>query len=67
MVKSRPVELQAWHIRDETCFTALAEPVKAPSRHPFAEHWGDGTTSSSEGQRFKAGSKAESTGHINPR
>jgi hypothetical protein len=36
-------------------------------RHPFAEHWGDGTTSSSDGQNFRTGSKAESTGHINPK
>jgi hypothetical protein len=35
--------------------------------HPFAEHWGDGTTSSSDGQNFRTGSKAESTGHINPK
>jgi TnpA family transposase len=59
--------LQAWHIRDETYSTALAELVNTQFRHPFAEHWGDGTTSSSDGQRFKTGSKAESTGHINPK
>lgn len=59
--------LQAWHIRDETYSTALAELVNAQLRHPFAEHWGDGTTSSSDGQNFRTGSKAESTGHINPK
>ncbi len=59
--------LQAWHIRDETYSKALAELVNAQSRHPFAAHWGDGTTSSSDGQRFKVGGKAESTGHINPK
>lgn len=59
--------LQAWHIRDETYAAALAELVNAQSRQSFAEHWGDGTTSSSDGQRFKAGGKAESTGHINPK
>jgi TnpA family transposase len=59
--------LQAWHIRDETYAAALAELVNAQSRQTFAEHWGDGTTSSSDGQRFRAGGKAESTGHINPR
>lgn len=59
--------LQAWHIRDETYSTALAELVNAQFQHPFAALWGDGTTSSSDGQRFKAGSKAESTGHINPK
>ena len=59
--------LQAWHIRDETYGVALAELVNAQFRHPFAEHWGDGTTSSSDGQNFRTGSKAESTGHINPK
>ena len=59
--------LQAWHIRDDTYSTALAELVNAQFRHPFAEHWGDGTTSSSDGQNFRTGNKAESTGHINPK
>jgi TnpA family transposase len=58
---------QAWHIRDETYSIALAELVNAQFRHPFADHWGDGTTSSSDGQRFKAGGRAESTGHVNPK
>ncbi len=59
--------LQAWHIRDETYSSALAELVNTQFRHPFAENWGAGSTSSSDGQRFKAGSKAQSTGHINPK
>ena len=59
--------LQAWHIRDATYSAALAELVNAQFRQPFAEHWGDGTTSSSDGQRFKVGGKAESTGHVNPK
>jgi TnpA family transposase len=59
--------LQAWHIRDETYSMALADLVNAQFRQPFAGNWGDGTTSSSDGQRFKVGGKAESTGHINPK
>lgn len=59
--------LQAWHIRDETYSAGLAELVNAQFRHTFAENWGDGTTSSSDGQRFRVGGKAESTGHINPK
>jgi len=59
--------LQAWHIRDDTYSRALAELVNAQLRHPFAAHWGDGTTSSSDGQRFRAGGRAESTGHVNPK
>ncbi len=59
--------LQARHTRDETYSTALAELVNAQFRHPFAGHWGDGTTSSSDGQNFRTASKAKSTGHINPK
>ncbi len=59
--------LQAWHIRDETYGAALAELVNAQSRRPFAWNWGDGTTSSSDGQRFKTGGRAQSTGHVNPK
>ncbi len=55
------------HTRDETYSTALAELVNAQFRHPFAGHWGDGTTSSSDGQNFRTASKAKSTGHINPK
>jgi len=39
----------------------------AQFKHPFASIWGDGTTSSSDGQRFKAGSYAEAKGAINPK
>lgn len=59
--------LQAWHIRDETYSQALAELVNAQHVHPFATYWGDGTTSSSDGQRFRAGGRAQSTGHVNPK
>jgi TnpA family transposase len=59
--------LQAWYIRDETYSRALAEIVNAQTAHPFAAQWGDGTTSSSDGQRFRAGGRAESTGHVNPK
>lgn len=59
--------LQAWYIRDETYSAALGELVNAQSLHPLAVNWGDGTTSSSDGQRFKVGSHALGTGHINPK
>jgi TnpA family transposase len=59
--------LQAWHIRDDSYSAALAELVNTQLGQSLAEHWGDGTTSSSDGQRFKVGGKAESTGHINPK
>ncbi len=59
--------LQSWHIRDATYSKALAELVNAQSNQSFAEHWGDGTTSSSDGQRFATGGRADSTGHVNPK
>jgi Tn3 transposase DDE domain len=57
--------LQAWHIRDETYSAALAQVVNAQFRHPFAAFWGDGTTSSSDGQYFRAGDRGEAAGQIN--
>jgi hypothetical protein len=57
--------LQAWHIRDETYSAALAELVNAQGRQPFAAHWGDGTTSSSDGQNFKAGGRGQFAGQVN--
>jgi TnpA family transposase len=59
--------LQAWHIRDEAYSAALAELVNEQHKHPFAAHWGDGTTSSSDGQRFRSGGHCESTGRVNPK
>ncbi len=59
--------LQAWHIRDETYSAGLAELVNAHSHHPFASWWGEGITSSSDGQRFAAGGKGEAAGQVNAR
>jgi TnpA family transposase len=59
--------LQAWHVRDETYSAALAEVVNAQFRHPFSQYWGDGTSSSSDGQRFRAGGAGEAAGHVNAR
>lgn len=64
---SKLTRLQAWHIRDETYASALGVLTNAQFTNHFAQHWGDGSTSSSDGQRFKAGGLAESTGHINPK
>lgn len=67
MTYSKLSWIQAWHIRDETYSKALAELVNAQLKQPLSSYWGDGTTSSSDGQRFRATSKAENTGHINPK
>jgi len=57
--------LQAWHIRDETYSAGLAELVNAQFHQPFAAYWGDGTTSSSDGQNFKAGGRGQFAGQVN--
>jgi TnpA family transposase len=57
--------LQAWHIRDETFTAGLAELVNAQLNQPFAAWWGDGTTSSSDGQNFKAGGRGQFAGQVN--
>jgi TnpA family transposase len=57
--------LVAWHIRDETYLQALAAIVNHQHRLPFAAHWGEGTTSSSDGQRYRAGGRGEAAGQVN--
>jgi Tn3 transposase DDE domain-containing protein len=47
--------IATWHIREETYAKALAEIVNHHHRIEFAGHWDDGTTSSSDGQRFRTG------------
>jgi TnpA family transposase len=59
--------LVAWHIRDETYSKALAEIVNHQHRVPLAAHWGEGTTSSSDGQRYRAGGHGEAAGQVNPK
>lgn len=56
-----------WHIREETYSKALADVVDFHHKVPFAAHWGAGTTSSSDGQRFRAGARGEAVGQINAR
>ena len=57
--------LQAWHLRDETYSAGLAELVNAQLRQPFSVYWGDGSTSSSDGQNFKAGGRGQFAGQVN--
>ncbi|MDP9317432.1 MAG: Tn3 family transposase [Chloroflexota bacterium] len=54
-----------WYIRDETYAKALADLVNFHHRLPFAAHWGDGTTSSSDGQRYPVGGRREPIGQVN--
>ena len=56
-----------WHVRDETYSKASAEIVNYHHRLPFAGYWGEGVTSSSDGQRFKAGGRGQAVGQVNAR
>jgi TnpA family transposase len=42
----------AWYLREETLQAAVAALVNFQHRQPLAQHWGGGTLSSSDGQRF---------------
>jgi TnpA family transposase len=57
--------LAAWHIRDGTYSKALAELINAQHCQPLARIWGEGTTSSSDGQRYRAGGRGEPAGQTN--
>lgn len=46
-----------WYIRDETYSKAQAEIVDFHHSHPFSIYFGDGTTSSSDGQDFCEGNQ----------
>jgi hypothetical protein len=46
---------------------ALPTLVNHQRRQTFASHWGEGTTSSSDGQRFQAGGRGEEAGQVNLR
>ena len=56
-----------WHVREETYAKALAEVVNHQHRLGFAGHWGGGTTSSSDGQRFATGGRGNVGGEVNAR
>jgi TnpA family transposase len=54
-----------FHIRPETYKAALAAIINAHLAHPFAKLWGNGTTSSSDGQFFRAGGRGAKHGDVN--
>jgi TnpA family transposase len=57
--------MQRWYLRSETFHKAYGELALAQSRLPLAQHWGEGKTSSSDGQHFKTGYKAKPASHVN--
>ena len=56
-----------WHIRDETYQAALGLPGRGDPRAALHGVWGDGDTSSSDGQFFRAGGHGEARAEHNAR
>jgi len=54
-----------WHVREETYDKALAVLIDAQREQAFSALWGDGTTSSSDGQHFSAGGQGEAMNVVN--
>jgi TnpA family transposase len=59
LTHSRLLWTAEWHIRDETYAAGLACLTEAIHAQPMSEVWGDGETSSSDGQFFRAGGHGE--------
>jgi hypothetical protein len=57
--------MQSWYVRSDTYTAALAKLINTQRSLPFAAYWGDGTTSSSDGQFFPTTGHARISGHIN--
>jgi TnpA family transposase len=55
------------YIREDTYNAALAIIINVHHRLPVAAVWGDGTTSSSDGQFFRGGKRGATGGDINAR
>jgi TnpA family transposase len=55
------------YIRPEIYKAALARIINAHHALPIAAVWGDGTTSSSDGQFFRSGKRGDTAGDINAR
>ena len=59
--------IATWHVRQETYARALAMLVEAQATLPMARFWGEGTTSSSDGQFFPTGGMGEALNVVNLR
>ena len=55
------------YLRDDTYKAALARIIDAHHALPIAAMWGNGTTSSSDGQFFRSGKRGDVAGEVNAR
>lgn len=67
VTRDQLVWTQDAYIREDTYKAALATIINAHHRLPIAAVWGDGTTSSSDGQFFRGGKRAAAGGDVNAR
>ncbi|MDH3769668.1 MAG: Tn3 family transposase, partial [Nitrospirota bacterium] len=56
-----------WHVREETYIRATACLVDAQRQLAIANRWGDGTSSSSDGQHFHVGGHGQTLAVVNAR
>lgn len=56
-----------WYLREDTYSQAQAELVNHQHNHPFARHWGEGRTSSSDGQSMQNVRRKGSWLDVNPK
>jgi TnpA family transposase len=54
-----------FHIRPETYKSALAAIINTHLAHPFVKLWGNGSTSSSDGQFFRAAGRGAKRSEVN--
>lgn len=54
-----------WHVRDDTYMAALTRIIDTHRALPLATVWGDGRTSSSDGQFYRVGGRGEAIGDVN--
>jgi len=59
------VNVAQWHITDDNYVAARAAIIDTHHKHSMAAIWDDGTTSSSDGQYFRAGGRAGAGGSVN--
>lgn len=64
---SKLSSIQAWYIRDETYKQATAAVVNYQHEQEITKFWGEGNSSSSDGQNFKAGGRNTRAASVNPK
>ncbi len=64
---SKLSSIQAWYIREDTYKQSQAFITNAQHQIEITKYWGEGNSSSSDGQRFRAGGRNERAANINPK